>query len=162
MTMFTKALLAVATVSLIGLAAPHSARAGNADSLGSWEGTGTASEVSGKDLGTFAVSVTRKSIGVAKVRADGRVILANGQEILFWQEFEDHGASGFKLTSSNGTGGGHCFANGMCQSYEQRPDGRAFATTIAKDGADKLRVLVTELENGKATRFFQQSLSKKP
>jgi hypothetical protein len=160
--MNTKALLATAALSLLGLLAPISARAGNTDSLGSWEGSGTASEVSGKDLGAFTVTLTRRSIPGAKVRADGKVTLASGQEIVFWQELEDHGANGFRLVSNNGSGGGQCFANGMCQTYEQRPDGHAFATTIAKDGADKLRILVTELDQGKAVRFFQQTLSKKP
>src|SRR5262249_3142110 len=106
-------------------------------------------------------SLIRKSIGTAKVRADGKVTLANGQEIVFWQEFENQGQNGFKIVSNQGTGSGHCVANGICQSYEQRADGHAFATVIAKDGADKLRILVTELDSGKAVRFFQQTLSKK-
>jgi hypothetical protein len=160
--MNTKTLLVTAAFSFIGLLGPNSARAGIPDSLGLWEGTGTASEVSGKDLGAFSVSLTRKSIGNAKVRADGKVTLANGQEIIFWQELEDHGPNGFKLVSSNGAGGGHCFANAMCQTYEERADGHAFATTIAKDGAGKLRILVTELDHGKAVRFVQQTLSKMP
>jgi hypothetical protein len=160
--MNAKTLLVTAAFSFIGLLAPNAARAGITDCLGSWEGTGTASEVSGKELGVFTVSLTRKSIGNAKVRADGKVTLANGQEITFWQEFEDHGPKGFRLVSNNGNGGGHCFANAMCQAYEDRADGHAFATTIAKDGADKLRILVTELDQGKAIRFFQQTLSKKP
>jgi hypothetical protein len=160
--MNTKALLVTTAFSFIGLLAPNSARAGITGSLGLWEGTGTASERSGKDLGVFTVSLTRKSIGNGKVRADGKVTLANGREITFWQEFEDHGPNGFRLVSNNGAGGGHCFANAMCQTYEERADGHAFATTIAKDGSDKLRILITELDQGKAVRFVQQTLSKKP
>lgn len=159
--MSNRTLLVTAALSLVGLIATP-ANAGIADSLGTWEGSGTASEVSGKDLGGFTVSLTRRSLGGAKVRADGQVTLASGQKIAFWQEFEDHGQKGFTLVSNNGTGGGQCFANGMCQSYEQRADGHAFATTIAKDGGDKLRVLVTELDGGKALRFYEQTLSKKP
>ena len=160
--MNTKTLLVTAAFSIIGLLAPNSARAGITDCLGLWEGTGTASEASGKDLGVFTVSLTRKSIGNAKVRADGKVTLANGQVIVFWQEIEDHGPTGFRLVSNNGAGGGHCYANAMCQTYEERADGHAFATTIVKDGADKLRILITELDQGKAVRVFQQTLSKKP
>lgn len=159
--MNTKTLLVTSAFSLIGFLGPNSARAGITDSLGLWEGTGTASEATGKDLGGFTVSLTRKSIGNAKVRADGKVTLANGQVIVFWQEIEDHGPTGFRLVSSNGAGGGHCFANAMCQTYEER-DGHAFSTTIAKDGADKLRILITELDQGKAVRVIQQTLSKKP
>ena len=162
--MLTRTLIAVAalaTISLVGLASAP-ARAGISGSLGTWEGSGTTTEVSGKDLGAFTVALTRRSIGNAKVRADGKVTLASGQEIVFWQEYEDHGPQGFKLISSNGAGGGNCFSNGLCQSYEQRADGHAFATTIAKDGTDQLRISITELDNGKAVRFIQQTLSKKP
>jgi hypothetical protein len=160
--MNTKTLLVTAAFSFIGLLAPNSARAGITDCLGSWEGTGNTSDASGKDLGVFTVSLTRKSSGNAKVRADGKVTLANGQQITFWQEFEDHGPNGFRLVSNHGAGGGHCFTNAMCQTYEERADGHAFATTIAKDGPDKLRILVTELDQGKAVRFSQQTLLKKP
>lgn len=159
--MNTKTLFAVASLSLLALLAPGSARAGITDGLGTWEGSGTASEISGKDLGAFTVSITRKSVGAAKVRADGKVTLAGGKEIVLWQEVEDHGSSGFHIVSNNGSGGGQCFANGICQTYERRADGHAFATTIAKDEGGKLRILVTELENGQAIRFFQQTLLKK-
>jgi hypothetical protein len=157
----TNKLLAAFSLSLLALVVPGSASAGITDGLGTWEGTGTASEVSGRDLGTFTVSLTRKSTGTGKMRADGKVVLAGGKEIVLWQEVEDHGGSGFRITSNNGSGGGQCFANGLCQTYEKGADGHAFATTIAKDGSDKLRVLVTELENGQAVRFFQQTLQKK-
>jgi len=159
--MNTKSLLTVGALSLVGLFAPARAHAGITDTLGLWEGTGTASEVSGKDLGAFTVTLTRKSLGNAKVRADGKVTLANGHEVVFWQEFEERGPNGFQLVSNNGTGGGRCFANAICQTYEERADGHAFATTIAKDGASTLRILVTELDHGKAVRFFQQTLSKR-
>lgn len=159
--MNTKNLVAVASLSLLALVAPGSASAGITDGLGTWEGSGTGSEISGKDLGSFTVSITRRSVATGKVRADGKVTLAGGKEIVFWQELEDHGSSGFHLVSNNGSGGGQCFANGICQTYEKRADGHAFATTIAKDENDKLRILVTELENGQAVRFFQQTLRKK-
>ncbi len=159
--MKTTTILAAA-LPLIGFFAPPLATAGITDGLGKWEGSGTAFEISGKDLGGFTVSLTRKSLGTAKVRTDGKVKLAGGQEIAFWQEFEDYGPSGFTLVSNNGAGGGRCFANGMCQTFEQRADGHAFATTIVKDGADRVRIVVTELVQGKAVGFFQQTLLKKP
>jgi hypothetical protein len=154
--------IAVIAVSTLALFAPGMTAAAITDGLGKWEGSGTASELSGKDLGPFTVAVTRKSVGNAKVRADGKITLAGGREIVFWQEFEDHGPSGFSLVTNNGAGGGQCFANGMCQTFEQRADGHAFATTIVNDGADRVRIVVTELEQGKAVRFFQETLLKKP
>lgn len=132
------------------------------DSTGNWEGSGTAHAVDGTDLGTFTVSVARKANGNGKLRADGKVTLASGQVIVLWQEIEDAGAGGFRITSNNGTGGGRCFANGMCTSYEQRADGHAYATTIVRDAPDKIRLLITELDKGQAVRFMDQTLTKKP
>ena len=152
----------IATLSLATLLGPVAARAGVTDGLGIWEGSGMARDAHGADLGPFSITLTRKSLGNAKIRADGKVTLGNGQVIVFWHETEDMGGGGFRTVSSNGSGGGLCFANGMCQSYEERPDGHAFATTIVRDAPDKMRVLVTELDKGRAVRFMEQSLSKKP
>ena len=106
--------------------------------------------------------MTRKPLGPGKTRADGKVTLGDGQTIVFWQEYEAWAAGGYRLTSTNGSGAGRCFSNGMCQSYEQRSDGHAFATTVVGDGPDKVRVLVTELDKGQAVRFIEQTLTKKP
>ena len=160
--MNTRTLLATAIVSFIPLLAADPARAGISDGLGSWEGSGTVSEASGADLGAFTVSLVRKRLGSAVVRADGVVTLASGQRIVFWQELEDRAKGGLRLVSNNGSGGGRCFPSGMCAIYEERADGHAFSTSIAVDGPDKMRILVTELDHGKAIRFVQQTLSKKP
>src|SRR4051794_8476634 len=120
------------SLSLLGCDS-RPASAGIADGLGQWEGSGTLLEASGKDLGGFTVSLTRRRVGAGKVRSDGKVTVAGGQEIVFWQEFQDRGPNGFDVVSSNGSGGGQCFANGMCQTYERRSDGHDFATGIVKD-----------------------------
>lgn len=158
--MHIKKTLAALGFLALAAAAP-SAGAETRDGLGVWEGTGTAHAVGGADLGGFTVSVTRRAEGATKVRADGKVTLTNGHIITFWQEIDQGSQGGFRIVSSNGVGGGRCFANGMCQSYEQRKDGHAFATTIVKDAPDKLRVLVTELDKGHAVRFMEQTLTKK-
>lgn len=151
-----------ATLSLAALSVSSSARAATCDQgIGTWEGSGTASEVSGKDLGSFTVTVTRKPMSGGKVRADGVINLANGQRMTFWQEFENTRPHAFRLVSDRGTGAGECFANGLCQSFEQSANGHAFATTIAPDGEGRLRLLITELDKGQAVRFFQQTLRKK-
>jgi hypothetical protein len=150
------------TFCLVSCAVAQAAPTGILNGLGKWEGSGTTFDASGKDLGPFSVSLVRKSIGPSKVRGDGKITLASGQEIVFWQEFEEHGPNGFSLVSNHGSGGGQCFANGMCQTFDQAEGGHAFATTIVKDGADRIRILVTELEQGKAVRFHQETLLKKP
>lgn len=141
------------------------ARAGGAlepAALGSWEGTGTSMTVRGTEASTFAVSLVRKDVGQGRVRMDGTVRLEGGKTLAVWEETIGGASGGFRISSSLGNGGGRCFDNGMCQSYVERADGRAFATTIAKDGASGLRIVVTELEGGKAVRFVQQTLLRKP
>lgn len=128
--------------------------------VGTWEGTGESHDVSGRDLGAFKITLTRVADGPDKVRSDGKVTLADGRQITFWQETERKDSTGFRLTSSRGSGGGRCFSNGMCTMYEAR-DTQAVATTIVKDAGGALRVLVTELDNGAAVRFHAQTLLKK-
>ena len=153
-TMFTASALSIATLIA------SSARAEAPMGTGTWEGSGSAVERSGKKVSDFEVRVTRKEAGVGKVRADGIVKLSNGHEIRFWQEFERKSEGGFALTSDRGKGGGRCFDNGMCQTYEATENGHAFATTLAKDEEGKLRLVITELEHGQAVKFFYQTLRK--
>jgi hypothetical protein len=63
------------------------------------------------------------------------------------------------LVSDRGSGGGRCFSNGLCQFYEQVPGGHAFATTLSKDSANRMRLLVTELDAGKAVRFYEETIA---
>jgi hypothetical protein len=161
------ALVALSTslvVAAVGLSAPRLAHADAAadEGLGTWEGVGLATEVDGTVVGPFTVAITRRTLAGGGVRADGKIHTGNGKDIVFWQETIQRGGGRFKVTSNLGAGGGACFANGICQSLEQRADGHAFASTIAKDGPDKVRVLVTELKDGNAVRFYAQTLVKKP
>ena len=158
--MKTTKILAVAALSLAGLSSSGSASAGVTDGLGIWEGSGTARAVGGGELGGFTVSLTRKVAGRAKVRAEGKMTLGNGQVLTFWQELEETGSGAYRIVSSNGSGEGRCLANGVCQSYEQRADRRAFATTIVLDAPNRVRVLITEFDKGQAIRFTEQSLTK--
>jgi len=161
--------IVLATVSLsllaaAGLCAPRFARAdvSSAEGLGTWEGTGTTTELDGKSVGSFTIALTRTALAAGSVRADGKIHTGDGKEIVFWQETTQRGGGKYTLTSTFGAGGGSCFANSMCQSLEQRSDGHAFASTIVVDGPDRLRVLVTELKDGHAVRFHAQTLTKKP
>ncbi len=137
----------------------HFASADTPMGTGTWEGSGNAVQRDGKKLSAFDVTITRKAAGDRKVRADGIVKLQDGREIRFWQEFEGS-AEGFRLVSDRGNGGGRCFDNGMCQLYEEAKDGRAFATALTKDNGGQLRLVITELDHGKAVKFIYQTLRK--
>lgn len=159
--MKTTTIFATGALTVLAALAPMNATADVMDGLGVWEGAGTVHAMDGSDLGRFSVSVTRKSVGNAKVRSDGLVTLPNGQVIKFWQEIESTGSGAFRIVSSNGFGEGRCFANGICESQEHRPDRHSFATTMVRDAPDKIRILTTETEKGHGLRFMEQTLTKK-
>jgi hypothetical protein len=159
---FAVALFAVSITAAVAAPAARADGALEPAALGSWEGTGASMTVRGAEASTFAVSLVRKDAGNGRVRMDGTVRLEGGKTLAIWEESVGGAGGGFRISSSLGSGGGRCFDNGMCQSYVERADGHAFATTIAKDGASGLRIVVTELEGGKAIRFVQQTLLRKP
>lgn len=126
---------------------------------GRWEGKGSSVGVSGAPGGPFEVTLERTDLGAGKTRMDGTVRLPDGRTIAVWEE-TDGPREGYAVTSSNGRGGGRCFDNHMCQSYADRGDGHAFATTLVVDAGGHLRLVVTELVAGKAVRFVQQTLTR--
>ncbi|HEY8079062.1 MAG TPA: hypothetical protein VIF62_33245 [Labilithrix sp.] len=134
----------------------------SSDGLGTWEGTGIAQDVSGSQQTPFTITMVRRSLGGGVVRADGTIHMKDGSDVAFWDEHAERPDGACKVSSSLGNGGGRCFSNHMCQLYTERADGHAFATTYAIDSRDHIRVLVTELQAGKAIRFFSQDLVKKP
>lgn len=160
--MKTMTILAAGALSALALLAPLAASAGLSEGLGVWEGTGTTRAAGADGSAPFQVSVTRRSSGARKVRVDGKVTLGNGQVMAFWQELEEGNAGDFRVVSSHGLGAGRCFANGICQSYEERKDRHAVATTIVRDAPNKVRVLITEFDKGQPVRFTQESLTKRP
>ena len=71
------------------------------------------------------------------------------------------GAEVLTHETNRGKGGGYCFSEGVCQTYEDAGDGKAFSTTLIVDGPNRLRLLTTELLHGKAVRFMRQTLVKR-
>ncbi len=157
----SRVFVTLSVASLVGTLASSVALAEKKDSTKHWEGSGTAHDVSGKDLGAFRVEVSRTTIGEDVTRMDGVIALGNGQTKSFWQDQAKTPSGGFRIQSDKGPGGGRCFANGMCQTYVESASGQAFATTISRDSDEKLRILITELANGKAVRFYEQTLKLK-
>jgi hypothetical protein len=143
---------------LIALVAP---RAHAADGLGTWEGSGTTYNAQGGKLGTFALSLTRKQVG-DDVRIDGAAVLADGRQFNFWEEDAKDGTSGYQVRSSNGSGHGGCFSNGVCQSYRQGDDGHALATTIVVDSPDQVRVTEVVFDKQQITQYREETLKRQP
>jgi hypothetical protein len=127
--------------------------------VGSWKGSGTTFDAQGEELGDFTVELTQTAVDAHTVELRGKVTLASGQVIPLQQRRTMNGRT-FQLESNRGKGGGACFGAGLCTSYEDVGDGHAYATTIVLDGSDQMRLLITELDHGKAVRFMRQSLSR--
>ena len=152
--------LTVSLCLLAGFTLSLSAQAADSDQgVGTWTGSGVTFTPDGKEEGPFTVELTRKSAGAGVVETTGEVKLGNGTKIPLKQRTESQGNT-FSLKTNRGEGGGICVGAGLCQSYEQGSDGRAWSTTIVVDAPDKLRLIITELQNGRATRFIRQSITR--
>jgi hypothetical protein len=123
-----------------------------------WAGDGSIEAPDGSNQGSFHMTLTNTVVDATTIETRGEIRLPDGTERSFWQR-RTGSNTGYGLESDLGNGGGMCFDNGLCQSYvEGGPSGHAFATTIAPEGSHVLRVLVTELANGRAVRFFSEKL----
>jgi hypothetical protein len=140
--------------------------AGRADAritegTGHWTGKGNVIAVDGEDLGEFTVEVDRSVVDARTVDVHGKVMLPGGKVLEFTERQTAGENNGFVIESSQGKGGGRCFGDGLCQTYVETGTDTARATTIAVDGANRMRVLITELDHGRAVRFIRQSLTRK-
>jgi hypothetical protein len=144
----------------LSLAAPGLAHAGITEGLGHWQGTGTTFAADGQSQGDFAVEVDRTAVDARTIDVRVKVTLADGKTLDFDQRQTQTG-TGFITESAHGKGGGRCFGAGLCQSYEEQLDGTARASTIVVDGPNQLRVLITDLDHGRAVRFIRQTLTRK-
>jgi hypothetical protein len=147
------------TLCALLLTAP--AQAGITEGLGHWQGSGVVIAPDGQEQGEFTVEVDRVAIDARTVEVRGKVTHADGQVFTFSERQIAGSNGGFLIEGSHGKGGGRCFGGGLCQTYVETGADTANATTIAVDGPDKLRVLVTALDHGRAIRFIRQSLTRK-
>jgi hypothetical protein len=125
-----------------------------------WEGQGTLTTVHGQQLSTYKLLVERtedKSGGVTNVT----VTLPDGSTQNHVCRTTDGSHGGWKSVCDHGTGGGRCLTEGLCISYEEEAGGKAFATSIVMDGPADMRLLRTELQDGKAVQFFSEKLHKR-
>lgn len=138
----------------------NSARADLLDGLGKWQGQGTQYDPSGRAAGDFTVELTRAAAGPRTVQTRGTIKLSNGQVLPFESRITESD-TGFASESPRGSGTGHCFGGDICYSYEESGKGKATAMTIVIDGPDRIRILTTDLEQGRPVRYTRQALTKK-
>jgi hypothetical protein len=158
--MKTTTILASASFLITAVLALVAARANAADGSGVWEGNGTAYGADGVAVGHFAVTFTRRQEG-NRARIEGKATLASGKEISFWEEDVNEGSTGFQITSSEGTGHGGCFGNGICQTYKRDAAGHAVSTTFVIDSADEARVQQTEYQNDQVVQYREETVKRK-
>ena len=127
---------------------------------GTWTGTGVVFNTDGAEVSQYQVEVINTATDDHTLDIKGHVTLADGKVIPITETMRD-GDRGFSIVSGLGTGGGYSFGEGMISTYVTDKPGHAYASTIAMDGKDGMRVLVTELQDGKALRFIREKLVRK-
>jgi hypothetical protein len=150
-----------AAVLMAGALVGSQARADMLEGLGEWHGSGTVVGADGRAEGAFKVALTRAAAGPRRVSTRGQVELASGQVIPFTQELTVDEDGKFSLDSDRGRGAGFCLGAGLCQSYEDRGNSSGAFTVIVIDAPDTIRLVITELDHGRAVRFIRQTLTKR-
>jgi hypothetical protein len=159
-TMFIRIGLA-GLVLLVGALIGGQARADMLGGLGEWQGSGSVFGPDGRAEAEFKVSLTRSAAGPRSVDTRGKIELDSGQVIPFAQKTTVGDDGKFSLDSERGQGAGFCLGAGLCQSYEDRGDSTGTYTVIAIDGPKTIRMLITEVDHGRAVRFIRQTLTKR-
>jgi hypothetical protein len=158
-TMFIR--IGLAGLVLLGGALIGSlARADILGGLGEWRGSGSVFGPDGRAEAEFKVALTRSAAGPRSVDTRGKIELASGQVIPFAQKTTLGDDGKFSLDSERGQGAGFCLGAGLCQSYEDRGNSAGAYTVMAIDGPDTIRIVITELDHGRAVRFIRQTLTK--
>jgi hypothetical protein len=125
-----------------------------------WEGPGLLFDANGNPAGHYNVLVERTKSG-NQVKSSITVKLPDGTTQQHQCLATESAENRWKSTCDHGKGGGSCFGDGLCISYEEDGNGKSYATTIIFDGPSQMRLLRTELRNGQAFRFFREKLYKR-
>jgi hypothetical protein len=134
-----------------------SARADMLGGLGKWHGTGTRFDSGGRATGDFKVELVRTADGAAGVKTKGTLVFQNGQAYPFEQRWSRSG-TGFVSESPGSKGSGGCLGADLCYSHEDRGASKTSTVTIMIDGPKRIRILVTDMENGRPVEFIRQTL----
>ncbi len=147
-------------VLLGGALVASQARADLLEGLGEWRGSGNVLGADGRVESAFEVALTRSAAGPRSVSTRGRLELASGQVVPFTQKLTVGEDGKFSLDSDRGRGAGFCLGAGLCQSYEDRGNSTGAHTVIVIDAPDTIRIVITELDHGRAVRFIRQTLTR--
>ncbi len=131
-----------------------------AKTVQTWQGPGSTFDLQGQVTSSYELTVENtKNEG----QTDTRVTIAfpDGRKIEKQCLMTEKTKESWTVQCDHGNGGGQCFGEGLCISYEADANGHAFATTIIVDGENDMRLLRTELQDGKAVRFFREKLQRK-
>jgi hypothetical protein len=143
-------------LALVSLAAQH----GFASTTDTWVGPGSTFDLKGAQVSTYELIVENIKTG-NQTQSTITINLPTGKTEKLTCSSTDLGKEGWKSACAQTKGGGNCFGEGLCISYEEDAAGTAFATTIVMDGPSDMRLLRTELHHGMAVRFFREKLHKK-
>ena len=123
-----------------------------------WQGSGELFNIQGNVIGKYSLAIENTIISDTKTRRNVTITAADGR-VEKIKCMVVKGAKGWSSDCSNGHGGGQCFGEGLCHSYVKKGN-KAYATTIVMDGPNEMRLLRTELVNGKATHIFREKMQK--
>jgi hypothetical protein len=123
-----------------------------------WKGRGALFTLDGKKIADYRLEMRRKKLSSSRFRTAAKVHLRDGtvKEMTCTMDQADQR---WRSACGERKGGGYCLGDGLCLDYVADDADHAFATTIIIDGDDQMRMFRTELDGGKAVRFFREKLS---
>lgn len=124
-----------------------------------WKGQGTVFGFKNDVQSNYDLIVKNTKNG-EKTASEILILLPDGNNINLSCTNNTSSDNSWTSDCTQGQGGGRCFGEGLCISYLENKNGKAYATTIVMDGPKKMRLLRTELQNGRAVKFYRENLQK--
>lgn len=149
-------ILAVAIFAFAGCAI--STNQAKADGPQLWRGTGVLFAADGTPQGDYALELSIDKLDNGELDQKIKVSMPEQKPILMSQRISAV-EKGFKITSDVGNGGGLDLGDGFFTTYTTDDKGVTFASSIFAEN-DQMRILRYELHNGKAVRFFRETLNR--
>ena len=119
-------------------------------------GIGSMLDFKGTVSSSYEVDLVISEVSPGVRDQDITVRLPDGKQFTMHQRSERSGNS-LRITTAHGTGYGTDLGDGVLATYTPGPEGAAYAQTMVLLADETLRLVRTELRNGKAVRFFRES-----